>query len=81
MTQLTISDKLRNLNHDIRSSDLQSDSDLDSIRNSCDVSMVKPVSGPMATIPIFNLKLKILSQKGPLRGGEGGSACPLDPVH
>ena len=34
MTQLTITDKLRNLNHD---SDLQSDTDLDSIRNSCDV--------------------------------------------
>ena len=37
MTQLTITDKLRNLNDDIRSSDLQSESDLDSIRNSCDV--------------------------------------------
>ena len=37
MTQLTISDKLRNLNHDMRVSDLQSESDLDSIRNSCDV--------------------------------------------
>ena len=36
MTQLTITDKLRNLNHDIvRVSDGQSDSDLDSIRNSC----------------------------------------------
>ena len=37
VTQLTISDKLRNLNHDMRVSDLQSESDLDSIRNSCDV--------------------------------------------
>ena len=36
MTQLTITDKLRNLNHDM-SRDLQSYSDLDSIRNSCDV--------------------------------------------
>ena len=32
-----MTDKLRNLNHDIESSDLESDSDLDSIRNSCDV--------------------------------------------
>ena len=40
MIQLTITDKLRNLNRDImRSSDLQSDNDLDSIRNSCDVYM------------------------------------------
>ena len=37
MTQLTITDKLRNLNMTLRSSDLQSDNDLDSIRNSCDV--------------------------------------------
>ena len=38
MTQLTITDKLRDMNHDIfRSSDLQSESDLDSIRNSYDV--------------------------------------------
>ena len=36
MTQLTITDKLRNLNHDM-SRDLQSYSDLDSSRNSCDV--------------------------------------------
>ena len=38
MTKSTITDKLRTLNHDIGGvSDLQSDSDLDSIRNSCDV--------------------------------------------
>ena len=37
MTQLTITDKLRNF-MTLRSSDLQSDSDLYSIRNSCDVS-------------------------------------------
>ena len=40
-----ITDKLRNLNHDI---DLQSDSDLDNIRNSCNVflntSLIKMLS-------------------------------------
>ena len=37
MTQLTISDKLRNLNHDIEEYWFTINSDLDSIRNSCDV--------------------------------------------
>ena len=40
VTQLTIPDKLQNLNHDwiiMRFIDWQSQSDLDSIRNSCDV--------------------------------------------
>ena len=35
--QIEITNELRNLNHDIGVSDLQSDSDLDSIRNSCNV--------------------------------------------
>ena len=38
MTEVTITDKLRNLYHDIeRFSDWQPESDLDSLRNSCDV--------------------------------------------
>ena len=37
VAQLTIPDKLRNLIHDIEGYRLQSESDLDSIHNSCDV--------------------------------------------
>ena len=37
VTQLTIPDKLRNCSHDVKDSELQLESDLDSIRNSCDV--------------------------------------------
>ena len=40
MTQLTIADKLRNLNHDTEGCGLQSESDLHSNRNSCDVSFL-----------------------------------------
>ena len=40
MTQLTVTNKLRNLT--LRSSDLQSDGDLDSIRNSCDIFSINP---------------------------------------
>ena len=40
MKQLAIPDKLRYSNHDIEGSDLQSESDLDIIRNSCDVCII-----------------------------------------
>ena len=60
LTQVTITDKLRNLNHDMAVSDLQSDSDLDSIRYSCD-------SGPLKLT--FSAKIDIESPKCTAGGG------------